>query len=186
MTATGLPDLRQDLTMGDLLEHYPGARRALFRNFHIGGCSQCGFKEDESIKEVCLRNEQSELEPVFAAIRKAHEDDEKLLIAPKTLNEWRKASKSHLLIDTRSREEHEAVTIEGSVFLNQELSTQLINETAEAASLILVFFDHQGRYVLDNASYFIGHGRENVFCLQGGIDRWARDIDKDMPRYHLE
>ncbi len=171
--------------MGELLEHYPGARRALFRNFHIGGCSQCGFSDDESIQTVCVRNEQADLAPVFDAIRQAHEDDEKLLLEPAVLQRWRSSSQPHLLIDTRAREEHEAVTIEGAVFLNQELSTQLINES-EKDSLPLVFFDHQGRYALDTASYFIGHGRQNVFCLQGGIDRWARDIDKDMPRYHLE
>jgi len=85
----------------------------------------------------------------------------------------------------RSREEHEAVTIEGSILLNQELSTELI-QAAESDDLPLVLFDHQGRHVLDTASYFIGHGRQFVFCLQGGIDRWARDIDKEMPRYHLE
>jgi len=171
--------------MGELLEHYPGARRALFRNFHIGGCSQCGFSDDESIQTVCERNEQSDLVPVFEAIRTAHEDDEKLLIEPSELDTWRKEGKPHILIDTRSREEHEAVTIKDSVFLNQELSTQFINE-AETDELPLVFFDHQGRYVLDTASYFIGHGRNHVYCLQGGIDRWARDIDKDMSRYHLE
>lgn len=171
--------------MGELLEHYPGARRALFRNFHIGGCSQCGFKDEESIETVCRRNEQEELEPVFEAIRQAHADDEKLLISPAEVELWRKQRKPHLLIDTRSREEHEAVTITDSVFLNQELSTKLISE-AETDALPLVFFDHQGRYVLDTASYFIGHGRQHVFCLQGGIDRWARDIDKKMPRYHLE
>ena len=171
--------------MGDLLEHYPGARRALFRNFHIGGCSQCGFSDDEALQTVCERNEQSELPPVFEAILKAHEDDEKLLIEPPVLEAWRNESKPHLLIDTRSREEHEAVTIEGAVLLNQDLSTELINAT-DNDELPLMFFDHQGRYVLDTASYFIGHGRESVYCLQGGIDRWARDIDKEMPRYHLE
>ncbi|MEM6884675.1 MAG: rhodanese-like domain-containing protein [Verrucomicrobiota bacterium] len=181
----GLPELTGSLNMGELLEHYPGARRALFRNFHIGGCSQCGFSDDESLKVVCERNEQIDLMPVFDAIRKAHEDDEKLLIDPSALKTWRSDNKSHLLIDTRSREEHEAVTIEGSVLLNQDLSTELIN-AAETDVLPLVFFDHQGRYVLDTASYFIGHGREFVYCLQGGIDRWARDIDKNMRRYHLE
>ncbi|MEM1158036.1 MAG: rhodanese-like domain-containing protein [Verrucomicrobiota bacterium] len=181
----GLPELTASLRMGELLEHYPGARRALFRNFHIGGCSQCGFSDDESLQAVCARNDQTDLKPVFDAILQAHADDEKLLIEPVMLQTWRSQDKSHLLIDTRSREEHEAVTIEGSVLLNQDLSTELIH-AAETDTLPLVFFDHQGRYVLDTASYFIGHGRQSVYCLQGGIDRWACDIDKKMRRYHLE
>jgi hypothetical protein len=29
--------------MSAVLENFPGARRALFRKYHIGGCSSCGF-----------------------------------------------------------------------------------------------------------------------------------------------
>ena len=28
--------------MSAVLEHFPGAQRALFRRYHIGGCSSCG------------------------------------------------------------------------------------------------------------------------------------------------
>ena len=37
--------------MAELLEAYPGAQRALFRNYHIGGCSSCGFRPDETLAE---------------------------------------------------------------------------------------------------------------------------------------
>ena len=42
--------------MAALLEAYPGAQRALFRNYHIGGCSSCGFRPDETLADVCDRN----------------------------------------------------------------------------------------------------------------------------------
>ncbi len=29
--------------MSAVLEKFPGAQRALFRRYHIGGCSNCGF-----------------------------------------------------------------------------------------------------------------------------------------------
>ncbi len=32
-----------NITMRELLEQFPGAQRALFRKYHIGGCSSCGF-----------------------------------------------------------------------------------------------------------------------------------------------
>lgn len=183
--------LKPETRMGELLDAFPGARRALFRHFHIGGCAQCGFNDKESIRDVCLRNDQSELEPVFAAIREAHAEDRRLLIEPDTLRDWRSTGTFHQLIDTRSREEHEAVAIEGSIFLTQEWSTRVIaavDSSVEAGSEspTLVFYDHQGRYVLDTASYFIGHGVRNVFALNGGIDRWAREIDSSMRRYRLE
>jgi len=30
--------------MSAVLENFPGAQRALFRRYHIGGCSSCGFQ----------------------------------------------------------------------------------------------------------------------------------------------
>jgi len=36
----------------------------------------------------------------------------------------------------------------------------------------LVIIDHQGAQGLDAATYFKGHGLENVRCLRGGIDAW--------------
>ena len=32
--------------MGEVLEVFPGAQRALFRQYHIGGCGSCGFSLD--------------------------------------------------------------------------------------------------------------------------------------------
>ena len=38
-------------------ELFPGAQRALFRKYHIGGCSSCGFSPNETLAGVCARNE---------------------------------------------------------------------------------------------------------------------------------
>ena len=43
-------------SMREVLEAFPGAQRALFRKFHIGGCSSCGFSNDETLAAVCARN----------------------------------------------------------------------------------------------------------------------------------
>ena len=34
---------------------FPGARRALFARYHIGGCQSCGFSPGETLAEVCAR-----------------------------------------------------------------------------------------------------------------------------------
>jgi rhodanese-related sulfurtransferase len=52
-------------------------------------------------------------------------------------------------------------------------------------SRVFVIIDHDGRRALDAAAYFAGHGFENVRCLRGGIDAWAREVDKNMRRYQL-
>src|SRR5258708_23981987 len=55
-TATTSETLGPDSAMSAVLEAFPGAQRALFRRYHIGGCSSCAFKPEETIAEVCSRN----------------------------------------------------------------------------------------------------------------------------------
>jgi len=42
--------------MSAVLENFPGAQRALFRRYHIGGGSSSGFQPDETLAQVCARN----------------------------------------------------------------------------------------------------------------------------------
>ena len=50
MSAT--TEINSDSTMEQVLMEYPGARRALFRKYHIGGCSSCGFQMNETLAGV--------------------------------------------------------------------------------------------------------------------------------------
>src|SRR5216110_1979689 len=104
-------------TMGEVLEAFPGAQRALFRRYHIGGCSSCAFQSDETLEQVCRRNGDLNVEEVLDHIETSHEQDEKILISPKDLAEWLKQDQSVRLVDVRAREEFEAVHIEGSTLL---------------------------------------------------------------------
>ena len=40
----GMMSITPQSSMGEVLEEFPGAQRALFRRYHIGGCSSCGFE----------------------------------------------------------------------------------------------------------------------------------------------
>src|SRR5436305_3351227 len=97
--------------MKDVLAQYPGAQRALFRKYHIGGCSSCGFSPEETLAGVCERNGGLDVNEVLGHIRSSHEQDEKILISPKELAESLKENKTIRLVDVRSREEFEAVHI---------------------------------------------------------------------------
>ena len=103
--------------MSAVLEHFPGAQRALFRRYHIGGCSSCGFSPDETLAQVCARNGNLDVAEVLAHIQSSHEQDAKVLISPAELAELLQTNKSVKLMDVRSREEFEAVHIAGSVLL---------------------------------------------------------------------
>src|SRR3989442_7022600 len=91
-------------TMREMLEAFPGAQRALFRRYHIGGCSQCGFQPTETLEQVCLRNGGLDVNQVLDQIRTSHQQDAKILIEPKELAEWLKQDRSIRLLDVRSRE----------------------------------------------------------------------------------
>ena len=73
--------------MSVVLEQFPGAQRALFRRYHIGGCSSCGFQPTETLAEVCARNGNLDVAEVLAHIQSSHEQDAKVLISPKELAE---------------------------------------------------------------------------------------------------
>jgi rhodanese-related sulfurtransferase len=170
--------------MSAVLESFPGAQRALFRRYHIGGCSSCAFSPDETLAQVCERNGNLDVNEVLSHIRTSHEEDEKILIEPTELAEWRQREPLLRLLDVRSREEFEAVRIEGSMLLSQEVMRQILSDGSNARPLVLI--DHQGRTALDAAAYFMGHGLQNVRCLRGGIDAWAREVESGMRRYRLE
>src|SRR5437867_10799944 len=160
-------------TMREILAVYPGAQRALFRRYHIGGCSQCGFQPTETLEQVCLRNGGLDVSEVMEHLRTSHEQDARILIEPKELAEWLKRDGTIRLFDVRSREEFEAVDIAGSVLMSQPLVKEVLAEGTNSRSLVII--DHQGRQGLDAAAYFIGHGLTHVRCLRGGIDAWAQE-----------
>jgi len=169
--------------MRDVLEKFPGAQRALFRRYHIGGCSSCGFSPDETLAHVCERNGGLDVNEVLAHIQSSHEQDAKILISPKELADTLKEDKSVRIVDVRSRDEFEVVRIEGSQLLSQDVMRQIMGDGSNTRPLVVV--DHQGKQGLDAAAYFMGHGLQNVRCLRGGIDAWAQEVDTGMRRYKL-
>jgi rhodanese-related sulfurtransferase len=178
MTATIDPQI----TMGELVSLFPGAQRALFRSYHVGGCSSCGFKPDETLAQVCVRNDNLPLAEVIQTVLAAHEADQRMQIAPAEAAELVKSGKARL-IDVRSREEWDSVHVPGSTFFTQELMHE---PGGLARGELMIFLCHHGIRSLDAAAYFAGHGFENVRSLRGGIDAWSCEVDPSLPRYELE
>jgi len=168
--------------MGELVSLFPGAQRALFRSYHIGGCASCGFNPAETLAQVCARNNNLNADEVVHAILSAHDEDQRMQIAPAEAAELVKAGKARL-IDVRSREEWDATHIEGSTFFTQELMHSLGGLPKDE---LIIFVCHHGVRSIDAAAYFTGHGLENVRSLRGGIDAWSCEVDPSIPRYELE
>jgi rhodanese-related sulfurtransferase len=171
-------------TMQEVLKAYPGAQRALFRKYHIGGCSSCGFQPTETLEQLCKRNNDIKVTEVVEHIQTSHAEDKKILIASKEVDEKLRQKQELKLLDIRTREEWEAVHLQDSVLLTQEVMQNLLANWPREKMLII--YDHQGTKSLDAAAYFLGHGFQNVRCIQGGIDAWAQEVDPELPRYDIE
>ena len=176
-------EIGADSSMVAVLEVYPGARRALFRKYHIGGCSSCGFQMDETLGGVCGRNDNLDVADVLGEIQASHEADEKILIDPKALAAEREAETELKLLDVRSSEEFEAARIKGAIHMTRDLMQEVMGKWDPETAIVIV--DHQGQQGLDAAAYFLGHGMKNVRCLRGGLDAWSLEVDDSVPRYEF-
>lgn len=172
-----------ETTMGDLLARFPGAQRALFRHYHIGGCASCGFQPTETLAGVCARNGGIDPGQVIDRILEAHEQDEKIFISPPDASELAKKHGARF-VDIRTREEFDAVHIPGSQLMGQDFLQEIMSKWEKATPIVLV--DHAGQRTLDAAAYFAGHGFTAVRALRGGIDAWSCEVDPSLPRYTTE
>lgn len=176
--------LDPQISMRDLLEKQPGAQRALFKKYHIGGCASCGFRPDETLAQVCERNGNLPMDEVIAHLQQSQEEEDRMQISPAELAEKMRDDAGVKMIDVRTREEFEAARLEGATLFSQELLQEALMKWDRNAPV--VFICHHGVRSLDAAAYFAGHGFTNVRSLTGGVDAWSTEIDPTVPRYHLE
>jgi len=167
--------------MEDLLTGLPGAKRALFARYHLGGCQSCGFSPNETLAGLCGRN-GIDADEALAHLLESERHDRAMRVAPEAAaammrgDGWR-------WIDLRTREEYEAVPLPGAEFFTQELQQEVF---AGGADQRVVLFDHMGRGVLDQVAWFRGHGLKETYGLEGGIDAWSREVDPAVRRYRVE
>lgn len=171
-----------ETTMQELVSLFPGAQRALFRGYHIGGCSSCGFQPEETLSQVCERNGGLAVAEVVGFLAQAREADARLEITPSQARELVQSG-AGVIVDIRSGEEFNAVSIPGSILFTEELMHDLPGWDRAKE---IIFVCHHGIRSLDAAAYFAGHGLENVRSLRGGIDAWSCEVDSTLPRYELE
>lgn len=176
------PTLTADTPMGVILEALPGARRALFAKYHLGGCQSCGFSQDESLGTLCARSGNLPVKEVIDHLLASHKHDEAMLLSPANAKSLLEQPTTRL-IDTRTREEFEAVHIPQAEFLTQDLQQSIFGGNPERTILLC---DHSGRHVLDTVAWFRGHGLKRTFGIRGGIDAWSLEIDPTLPRYRIE
>lgn len=102
-------------------------------------------------------------------------------ITPREVKEKLARGEKVFFVDVREQWEFDTSHIEGSVLIPlREIPANLLRlETAEE----VVLFCHHGMRSLEAVAWLRSQGVEGALSMSGGIDRWAAEIDPDLPRY---
>jgi len=168
-------------TMAEVLEAYPSAKRALFQRYHIGGCSSCGFSPEDSLTDVLANHNVMDVDGTIEYIKESQKVDDRMKITPTELDGIIKGGNGVKLLDVREPWEYDIAHIEGAQLLSRDLVQEVMQTWPKDTQIVLTC--HRGMRSMDAASYFIGHGFSNVRSLEGGVDGWAAEVDKEMARY---
>ncbi|MEZ4413644.1 MAG: molybdopterin-synthase adenylyltransferase MoeB [Gemmatimonadales bacterium] len=134
-------------------------------------CPLCG--DSPSVRELIDYEAFCGVAPVAAAPG--------LEVTPAELQRELAGGRSIVLVDVREVPEWELVRLEGARLAPLSRLPGLANALDPAAEIVA--YCHHGVRSLQAASFLRSVGLPNVRSLAGGIDRWAREIDREMVRY---
>lgn len=86
-----------------------------------------------------------------------------------------------MLVDVRELWEYEVCRIEGAKLI--PMGTIPANVQALDVEEDVICYCHHGQRSLDVAVWLRRQGVEGAKSLAGGIDRWSREVDPNVPRY---
>jgi sulfur-carrier protein adenylyltransferase/sulfurtransferase len=96
------------------------------------------------------------------------------------------AGSSAILVDCRRPDELQIVSIKGAVHIPMDQierrADELEDDSAGKDRPVLIIC-HSGRRSLRVATTLRAMGFSKAFSVAGGIDLWALDIDRSLPRY---
>lgn len=172
MTTTA--PIHPDMTMAEIQERFPSARRALFQRYHVGGCSSCAYQPSDSLAKVCRDHNLLDVDGVVQHLLLSHEVDQRMQVEAEAVKAWLDAAEPIRFLDLRHPDQAGAAPVAGIEpldFANQAKYMQLPKTTR------IVFLCADGAVSLDAAAYFAGHGYEQVFAVRGGAAAWRERVE---------
>ena len=91
------------------------------------------------------------------------------------------SSQDTLVLDVRELWEYDICHINESLHIPMGKLIGRLDEIDKDKILVVVC--HHGIRSRVVGQYLSNNGFDNVINLSGGLNRWAKEIDKDMPRY---
>jgi rhodanese-related sulfurtransferase len=102
-------------------------------------------------------------------------------ITAQQLKKMLEAREELALVDLRPSWEQQLCLIEGSINVPMTDLPDHMHILPEDKPIVMVC--HHGARSRQAAAFLKGCGFQKVYCLSGGIDSWAKDVDKSMKRY---
>lgn len=96
------------------------------------------------------------------------------------LKKRREKEDSFFLLDVREHHEYLVSNIDGYHIPYNDLESRL-DEIEEHKDADVVVMCRSGNTSKDAAKILINSGFENVFSLEGGMKKWAKEIDPSLP-----
>jgi len=107
-----------------------------------------------------------------------------LEIEPQQAQKLLKAGRGAVLIDVREPEEIMVARLEPAQLIPMgSIPSEFGKLESLADETTLLVLCHHGVRSLQVAAWLRERGIENCYSVAGGIDRWSREIDPDIPRY---
>jgi rhodanese-related sulfurtransferase len=88
---------------------------------------------------------------------------------------------SPLLLDVREPWEFEICHIEGSINLPMGQISQRVEDLPESGEIVVIC--HHGVRSQQVIRFLQGQMTASLINLDGGVDAWAREVERDMPLY---
>ena len=169
-----------EMTMEQILRVAPAAQRALFRRYHVGGCSSCGFQPSDTLAQVAKDHNILDVSDMVDTILRAQELDAKLQVSAQEVQTWLEAGEDFSFIDVRNADEIETSRVASAEPFDYSDSERYMS--LDKARKI-VFLCRDGDRSLDVASYFAGHGFTAARAVRGGTLAWSDEVDPSVPKY---
>ena len=103
-------------------------------------------------------------------------------LSPRELAAALRSPTPPLLLDVREPAEHALVTLPGATLIPLGQLPARLAELAEWKTSEVVVFCHHGIRSQHAIAFLQQHGFTRLRNLSGGIDRWADEVQPDLPR----
>jgi rhodanese-related sulfurtransferase len=102
-------------------------------------------------------------------------------ISVRELAAWRQAKTAHVILDVREADELDICKLEGALHIPMAQIQGRIDDVPTDVPVVVMC--HHGSRSMRVVNFLRKAGRGNVFNLDGGIDAWAREIDRSIGFY---